>query len=165
MKVVNKIYVNGKFVVPQGEETMDLFNPTNNEVIGKVILGNEDDALSAIAAAKEAFPAFAASTVETRMDYLQKLHDAVMYRVSDLQKATIEEYGANVVRAHWSNHYAAQIFLEFKRLLETFEFERTVGESKVVLEPLGVTAILTAWNSNSGSIAVKLAAAIAAGNH
>ncbi len=43
MKIIDTIYVNGEFVKPQGTETFNLVNPTTNQVIGKVTLGNEAD--------------------------------------------------------------------------------------------------------------------------
>jgi len=97
------------------------------------------------------------------MDYLQQLHDALMERLEDLQEVTTTEYGATVQRSRWSNQYAAETFLYFKEILKDFSFERRIGQSAVTMVPIGVTGIMTAWNANSGSICVKLAAAIAAG--
>lgn len=163
MKTIDKIYINGQFVTPQGSEVIELLNPTNNQLIGKVLLGNEADARIAIKSAKAAFNEFSQSSKEDRINYLQKLHDAVIERVEDLKEATIEEYGAPTQRAIWSNRIAAESFLHFKQVLMDYDFEKQAGNSKVIMEPLGVVAIFTAWNSNSGSICVKLAAAIAAG--
>src|SRR5258705_13193480 len=163
MITIDKIYINGQFVKPQGTETIDIINPTNNEVIGKVVLGNEVDTRFAIKSAKAAFNKFSKSNKEERINYLQKLHDAIIKRVEDLKEATIREYGAPTQRAIWSNRIAAESFIHFKKVLESYDFERHVGDSTVIMEPLGITAILTAWNSNSGSICIKLAAAIAAG--
>jgi aldehyde dehydrogenase (NAD+) len=163
MKIIDKIYINGQFVTPHGSEISDLINPTVNQVIGHVTLGDEVDTRMAIAAAKAAFVKFSKTTIEERIGYLQRLHDAVIKRVPELKDATIEEYGATVQRAAWSNQLAAEIFLQFIGVLKDYSFERTMGKSVVRYEPLGVAAILTAWNSNSGSICIKLAAAIAAG--
>jgi aldehyde dehydrogenase (NAD+) len=163
MKIIDKIYINGTFVTPHGSEIFDLINPSVNRVIGHVTLGDEVDIRQAIAAAKAAFALFSKSTVEERIGHLQRLHDAILKRVPELQEATIREYGATVQRAAWSNQLAAEIFLQFIEVLKGYSFQRTMGKSAVRYEPLGVAAILTAWNSNSGSICVKLAAAIAAG--
>lgn len=97
------------------------------------------------------------------MGYLQRLHDALMERLDDLQEVTTTEYGATVQRSRWSNQYAAETFLYFKEILKDFSFERRIGQSAMAMVPVGVTGIMTAWNANSGSICVKLAAAIAAG--
>jgi aldehyde dehydrogenase (NAD+) len=163
MKFINKVYINGQFVTPHGSEISNLINPTLNQVIGYVTLGDEVDTRMAIAAAKAAFIKFSKTTVEERIGYLQRLHDAVIKRVPELKDATIGEYGATVQRAAWSNQLAAEIFLQFIGVLKEYSFERAMGKSVVRFEPLGVAAILTAWNSNSGSICIKLAAAIAAG--
>lgn len=163
MERIDKQYINGTFVKSIGTEVVEIVNPTNGAIVGESVLGNEEDVLKAIAAAKEAFPSFAISSVEERQKYLQQLHDAIIERIDELKEATILEYGATIQRAEWSNRYAADIFLQFKDLLSDYSFERSIGKSQLVMTPLGVTAIMTAWNSNSGSICVKLAAAIAAG--
>lgn len=163
MKSITHTYIDGAFHPASGTESLDLINPANKQTFGSLLLATEEDALHAIRAAKHALPSFSASTKEERMQYLQNLHDAVLERLDDLKEATLLEYGATTQRALWSNRYAAEAFLNYKTVLPDFEFERTVGKSKLVLTPLGVTAILTAWNSNAGSICVKLAAAIASG--
>lgn len=163
MTRVETQYINGSFVPSAGSQIVNIINPSTGQLIGEVVLGNEQDVLKAIDAAQNAFNAFAASSIEQRQAYLQSLYDAVIERLDDLVRATVEEYGATRQRAEWSNRYAADIFLQFKNLLSDFKFERPIGSSRMVWTPLGVTAIMTAWNANSGSICVKLAAAIAAG--
>ena len=97
------------------------------------------------------------------MELLQRLHDAVAKRMDQLVEATVVEYGAPQDRAKGSNNLAANIFLHFKKVLEDFDLVRSVGTSKVVMEPTGVVGIFTQWNSSAGSIAIKVAPAIAAG--
>jgi aldehyde dehydrogenase (NAD+) len=159
----NQAYINGKFVMLHGAQTIDLINPTNNQVIGKVTMADVVDTRVAIGAAKEAFKTFSQTSREERMNYLQRLHDSVSRRMDDLVRATVLEYGAPQQRAIGSNDLAANIFLHFKKVLEDFEFVATVGRSKVWLEPIGVVGIFTPWNSSAGSIAIKVAPAIAAG--
>lgn len=163
MKTINQNYVNGRFIPSRGKEAMDILNPANKQQIGKVVLSEEADMLAAIECAANAFPAFSGTSRYQRMEYLQQLHDAVMERIDDLQEVTVQEYGATWQRSLWSNRYAAETFLYFKEILQDFEFESSIGKSRISLVPVGVTAIMTAWNANSGSICVKLAAAIAAG--
>lgn len=163
MRTINQVYINGQFITAHGSEVLELLNPANHQLVSQVTLGDEQDVLAAIASAKQAFKTFSRTSAAQRAQWLQQLHDAIIQRVEDLKEATIEEYGATLQRALWSNRLAAEIFLLFKELLLDYSFEKQVGASKVIQEPLGVAAILTAWNSNSGSISVKLAAAIAAG--
>lgn len=50
MLTLDRMYVNGEYIEPQGKEIQQLINPATQEVIGQVVLGNEDDARLAIAA-------------------------------------------------------------------------------------------------------------------
>jgi aldehyde dehydrogenase (NAD+) len=163
MKTIDKIYINGAFVTPHGQEMFELINPATNEVIGQVRLGDETDAQLAIASAKEAFKTFSVSSRETRILYLQKLYDALKKRVDDLTAATIEEYGAPVSRAKASTEMALAAFLHAQEVLRDFEFERKSGRSQVRMEPLGVVGIITPWNANANYLCGKLATAISAG--
>lgn len=159
----DRAYINGELVVPNGSQIVDLVNPTNNEVIGKVRMADRVDARSAIAAAKEALSSFSQTSKEERLGYLQRLHDSVSKRMDDLVRATVLEYGAPQQRAIGSNTLAANVFLHFRDVLQSFEFVSTIGRSRVWLEPVGVVGIFTPWNSSAGSIAIKVAPAIAAG--
>src|ERR1700677_4993855 len=163
VRAFDRAYINGQFVTPHGTQAVDLVNPTDNKVIGKVTMADEIDTRKAIGAAKEAFNTFSQSSKEYRMELLQRLHDAVAKRMDQLVEATVVEYGAPQDRAKGSNSLAANIFLHFKEVLKDFDLARTVGTSRVVMEPAGVVGIFTPWNSSAGSIAIKVAPAIAAG--
>jgi len=99
MRQFNQMYVDGAFVTPHGRTIIDLLNPANNEVIGKVTMADEIDTRQAIAAAKKALTSFSQTTKDVRMDYLQRLHDSVSKRMDDLVRATVLEYGAPQDRA------------------------------------------------------------------
>ncbi|HZZ95137.1 MAG TPA: aldehyde dehydrogenase family protein [Usitatibacter sp.] len=159
----NRAYIDGRFVTPHGKQVIDLVNPASNEVIGEVTLADAIDTRNAVAAAKRAFKSFSRTTARQRMDWLQRLHDSVARRMDDLVQATVLEYGAPQERARGSNNLAANIFLHFRDVLAEFDFATTAGRSTVVHEPLGVVGVFTPWNSSAGSIAIKVAPAIAAG--
>src|ERR1700743_1891282 len=84
-------YINGQFFTPHGTQVVDLVNPTDNRVIGKVTMADEIDTRKAIYAAKEAFNTFSQSSKEHRMELLQRLHDAVARRMDQLVEATVME--------------------------------------------------------------------------
>jgi aldehyde dehydrogenase (NAD+) len=163
MRTIDKVYIDGQFVTPHGEELFDLFNPATEERIGQVRLGDEVDAKAAIAAAKRAFPAWSRTTKAERIAMLRRLHDAVAVRTDALAAAMIEEYGAPQAFVGFSAAHAANLFLHMAETLEAFKFTQTVGGAEVTLQPLGVVAAISPWNSNIGSICSKLATALAAG--
>jgi aldehyde dehydrogenase (NAD+) len=163
MHIIDTIYIDGAFVTPHGTEQFDLFNPATAKVIGQVRLADEEDARTAIAAAKRAFRAFSRTSKTERIAMLHRLHAAVVTRRDDLFEAIVEEYGAPVSRAGWMADHASAVLLEAASVLESYEFTRRAGTADVVMEPLGVAGLITPWNSNAGFICGKLAAAIAAG--
>jgi aldehyde dehydrogenase (NAD+) len=163
MQIIDKIYIDGAFVTPHGDEFFDLFNPATEQVIGRVRLADTEDACDAIAAAKRAFPAFSRTDKRERVDMLKRMHAAVVARESELFEAIVEEYGAPVSRGRWMAQHASDVLLEAAKLLEDYAFVRRAGSAEVVMQPLGVAGLITPWNSDAGFICGKLAAALAAG--
>ena len=163
MRTIDKVYIDGQFVTPHGQELFDLFNPATEEKIGQVRLGDAVDAKTAVAAAKRAFPAFSRTSRAERIALLRRLHDAVAARTEALAAAMIEEYGAPQTFVRFSAAHAAGLFLDMVETLEAFDFAPTVGGAEVNLLPVGVVAAISPWNSNIGSICSKLATALAAG--
>ena len=163
MRTIEHIYIDGQFVEPHGRELFDLHNPTTGEVIGRVRLGDVEDARSAIAAAKRALPRMARTTKAERLQMLEALHAALRAHVDELSEAVLEEYGAPASRSSWMADYAAGAFLVAARTLADFPLERDIGSARVVMAPVGVVGLITPWNSNAGFICNKLAHVIAAG--
>ena len=163
MRTIDKVYIDGQFVTPHGQELFDLFNPATEQKIGQVRLGDAVDAQAAVAAAKRAFAAYARTSKAERIALLRRLHDAVSARADALTAAMIEEYGAPQAFVGFSVAHAANLFLDMARTIEAFEFTQTVGGAEVTLQPVGVVAAISPWNSNIGSICSKLATALAAG--
>ena len=57
MRGFNQAYIDGVFTPVQGNETVQIINPTTGQVIGTATLANREDAKRAIAAAARAPPA------------------------------------------------------------------------------------------------------------
>ena len=163
MRTIDKIYIDGEFVTPRGEELFELHNPTTASVIGTVRLGDVEDTRRAIAAAKRAFVVSSKTTVAERIDLLNRLHAAVAAREEDIAEAMREEYGAPGYFRSFSAPYAASAFANAAQVLENYSFTRRIGQAEVVMEPVGVAALITPWNSNAGFICSKFATALAAG--
>ena len=161
--VVSVAYIDGAFVEPHGTEMFDLFNPSTEERIGQVRLGDREDALRAIAAAKRAFPAMARTSKRERIAMLGRLQAAVAARVDDIRDAMMFEYGAPHAFAASTANRAAEAFRLAADTLEAYPLERRIGTADVQMLPVGVAALVTPWNSNAGFICTKLATAIAAG--
>ena len=163
MRAIDKIYVDGAFVTPHGQERFDLYNPSTGKVIGHVRLADEVDARAAIAAAKRAFPNWSRTSKDERIAALRRLRDAVAAKREALLDAVVEEYGAPMPRCSWMADMPPAAFQEAANTLQEFEFTRRAGSATVVMEPIGVAGLITPWNSDAVFICGKLAAALAAG--
>jgi aldehyde dehydrogenase (NAD+) len=163
MKHIKSVYINGKFITPHGSEVASIVSPLDGEVIAQLTYADETDTEKAIQAASAALVNYAQTSITERAAYLQRIHDEILKRIDDLIDITILEYGAPKERAKWSNMIAATTFQHQIAVMKDYPFRRTVHESTVVMEPIGVSALFTPWNSTAGSIAVKVAAALAAG--
>lgn len=163
MRMIDRIYIDGEFVTPHGDERFDLFNPATEEKIGEVRLGDAQDARTAIAAAKRAFPAMRQTTPSQRVAMLHRLRDAVLARADDLTDAMALEYGAAPSFLAFAAPYAAGVFDAAAKTVSNYPFTRQIGNAEVTMEPVGVVAAITPWNASNGFICSKLAMAIAAG--
>lgn len=163
MKTITKHYIDGAFVESHGRQVIESINPSNGKVIGTTLLGDEEDAKLAIAAAKRALISFAQTTKEERASMLRRLHEVVAARIDDLTAMMIEEYGGTAQFSELIVRSAAESFLQAEKALQQLPLVRTWDKTTVFYQPVGVAALITAWNANALFISVKLASAIAAG--
>jgi len=163
IKTITTHYIDGSFVESHGREVMDIIKPANGQVIGRVTLADEEDTRHAIAAAKSAFASFGRSTKEERAKILRRLHEAASARIDDLTSAMVEEYGGVVQFARPIVESGINAFLASEKALQELPLTRSWGKTTVTLEPVGVAALITAWNANALFICLKLASAVAAG--
>ena len=80
----SQLYINGKWVSPNGEGTIDVINPSTEEVIGSVPISSHADVDLAVAAAKAAFPSWSKSSIEERIHFLNSISAAFKSRGEEL---------------------------------------------------------------------------------
>ena len=163
MRRFDQAYYDGAFHPVHGREELALFNPTTEERSSVLMMADEEDARLAVAGAARAFPRFAGSSMEERIELLRALSEAVRARSDDLTDATVTEYGGPVREAGWRAGLAADNFLAAAKLLEDFRFTRWINDAEVVGQPVGVAVHIVPWNSLYNAISVKMAGALAAG--
>jgi aldehyde dehydrogenase (NAD+) len=163
IKTLTTHYIDGAFVESHGQEVMDIIRPTDGQLIGRVMLGDEEDTRCAIAAARRAFATYGRSTKEERSKILRRLHEAASARIDDLTAAMVEEYGGVVQFARPIVESGINAFLASEKALQEMQMTQSWGKTTVTLEPVGVAGLVTAWNANALFICLKLASAVAAG--
>lgn len=163
MDRIDQVYIAGAFRKAHGREELERVNPATEDSIGTLVMADAHDAERAVASARSAFDAFSRTTRLERIDLLRALADAVAARSDELSEATIIEYGGPIEQARWRAGLAANNFRLAATLLEDFPFERRVGESEVLAQPVGVAVHIVPWNSVYNAISAKMAGALAAG--
>ena len=163
IKTITTHYIDGEYVESHGRQVMDIIKPTNGQVIGRVMLGDEEDTLRAIAASKRALASFGRTSKEERLCYLRQLHKAVSDHVDDLTAVMIEEYGGVAQFARLIVESGVNAFAAAEKGLQELPLTQSWGRTTVTLEPVGVAGLITAWNANALFICLKLASAVAAG--
>jgi len=164
MQTVNKIFINGAFVIPNGTEQLELENPATGEIITKVTLANEVDTQNAINAANEAFKSYSQSSIQTRQEYLQRIYDVMATKFDSLLDIINNEYGAPQWFTKFALQDAQRSWLVAKEQLtpETFRYNLKAG-TEVLLEPVGVAGLISPWNISLWFMCVKASTALAAG--
>ncbi|MEA2646881.1 MAG: aldehyde dehydrogenase [Chloroflexota bacterium] len=160
----DKLYIDGAWVAPSGSGTIDVIDSSTEEVIATIPEGDAEDANRAVAAARAAFPGWAATSPEERAGHLEKIKAGLKERSQDLVDAVAAEVGMPIgLCPIYQLGTPPFLFGYYAGLLREFEFESQVGNSTIVREPVGVVAAITPWNYPLHQISLKVAPALAAG--
>ena len=90
------LYIDGAWVEPNGDGTIQVVNPANEGIIGSVPVGSESDANAAVEAARAAFDSWSESTVDERSNYLNLLSSALKERGEELAELITSEVGTPI---------------------------------------------------------------------
>ena len=164
MQVYEKLYIDGKWVTPHSTASIEITNPTNEQVIGKVPAGDTSDVDLAVSAAKKAFPIWSKSSIEERIEILNKLSNEIKERTEELAQTITAEVGTPIGYSRMAMVGTPRVVTRsYAKILENFEWQEEVRNSLIVKEPVGVCAFITPWNFPLHQIIGKVAPALAAG--
>jgi acyl-CoA reductase-like NAD-dependent aldehyde dehydrogenase len=159
-----KLLIGGRLV--DGATTMDVINPATEEVLATCPRASEAQLDEAVAAAKRAFPAWAAKPIEERRALILKLADAIEAEAEDFARLLTQEQGKPLAEATAEIAYT-QAFI---RQLATHDLPVKVLEDndrrrvEQRRRPLGVVGAIIPWNFPVLIVAFKLPLALLAGN-
>ena len=162
---IGQFYINGQWVDPlPGATKMGVENPATEEIVGEVALGTAADADRAIAAARAAFDGWTVVPVKERIALVRKILEVYNSRYEDFAQAMSTEMGAPIEWARGAQAWAGQVHIESTiKAAEDMQWEYMRGNTRIVLEGIGVCALITPWNWPMNQIACKVAPALIAG--
>lgn len=168
MQDASKHYINGQWVASIDGREMAVENPSTEQKIATITLGGVADADAAVAAAKAAFPAWAATDPLDRIAALERLMEVYKGQAEDMAQAISFEMGAPIALARTAQVGAGAGHLKNTiRTAKGFAFERPLGDhapcDMILYEPVGVCALITPWNWPMNQVMLKVVPALAAG--
>ncbi|MFD8577520.1 aldehyde dehydrogenase family protein [Streptomyces sp. CH8.1] len=164
MKAQDGMYIDGAWRPAVGTGRIEVVNPADGQVIAEVPAGTEEDVDAAVRAARAALPGWAATPPAERAALIGALRDALQARKGELTETVTAELGAPLGFAK-AVHVGSSIAVvsSYVELAASYAFEERIGNSTVLMEPVGVVGAITPWNFPLYQVVAKVAPALAAG--
>lgn len=166
-----KLYINGDWVESTSQEEREIINPFNQEVIAIASEGNEEDVKAAILAARNTFDQsdWKNTPANERGKILYKIASLIERDQQELARLETLNTGKTLIESEADMVDIAEVFRYFAGLADKNGGEIIASPipnsmSRVVREPIGVTALILPWNYPLLQAAWKIAPALAAGN-
>lgn len=161
---LDRVFINGHWVMPQGQDRSAVIDPSTEQPIAEMAMGNSEDVAAAVAAARRAFPAWSVSTAQNRALLLDRIHGLILERAEWFAQAISLEMGAAIGFARSTQVPVAAEHIRVARdNLASYPFLQQRGDVTVQREAIGVCGLITPWNWPLYQITAKVGPALAAG--
>ncbi|MCM1977313.1 aldehyde dehydrogenase [Streptomyces sp. G1] len=149
-------------------ETFTDVSPIDGSTLGEISRGTAMEAAAAVAAAKAAFPGWAATPRAERARILHAIADGVDKRLEELAIVETTDNGA-LLRSHRRGvmprvAHNFRFFADWLLTLEHEDFDTRGHTNHVSWDPAGPCVLITPWNAPLMLATWKIAPALAAGN-
>jgi aldehyde dehydrogenase (NAD+) len=162
------LFINGEWRDAANGAVFPVYNPSNGEVWTKVADASRADAQAAIAAARDAFPAWSKLSHSARARMIHKAGDILEARAKDFQEALMDEGGSWVGKSMFETGYSSGVYRAAAAAAYQVNGEILPSEhgkvSLVMREPLGVVSVISPWNFPVILSSRGIAPALAVGN-
>jgi 5-carboxymethyl-2-hydroxymuconic-semialdehyde dehydrogenase len=158
--------IDGKAV--GSREYFQTVNPATQEVLAEVARGGAEEINAAVAAAKAAFPAWAAKPAAERARLLRALGELITRHVPELSETETRDTGQVinqtrrqlVPRAADNFHYFAEVCVR----VDGHTYPTDTHLNYTLFHPVGVCALISPWNVPFMTATWKVAPCLAFGN-
>jgi 5-carboxymethyl-2-hydroxymuconic-semialdehyde dehydrogenase len=158
--------INGKSVA--STDTFASVNPATQEVLAEVASGGEVEVNAAVAAAKAAFPKWAATPAPERAKLIRKLGDLIARHVPEIAQTetndsgqVISQTGKQLIPRAADNFY---YFAEMCTRVDGHTYPTPTHLNYTLFHPVGVCALISPWNVPFMTATWKVAPCLAFGN-
>jgi aldehyde dehydrogenase (NAD+) len=161
---LDRVFVDGAWVLPVGQERSAVVDPSTEEPVAEIALGNAEDVDVAVAAARPAFATWSVSSPQSRAALLDRVHALILERTEVFAQAISQEMGCAISVARGAQvPIAAEHIRVARDLARSYPFVTHRGSTAIVREAIGVCGLITPWNWPLYQITAKVGPALAAG--
>ncbi len=159
-----QMLINGQPVA--GVATFDVIDPATGGVYAQCPKADVTQLNEAVAAAKAAFPAWSAQTIDQRARLIRQLAAAFEARAPEVAEVLVHEQGKPFDQAMFEVMAAAGTLLVYCGLRPDYRVVREWGGNRVIEHrtPLGVIAAIMPWNFPLLLMMTKVGPALLTGN-
>lgn len=151
-----------------GRDYFETVNPATQEVLAEVAAGGEDEVDAAVAAAKAAFPAWAAMPAPQRARLIRKLGELIARHVPEIARTETDDTGQVIAqtgkqlvpRAADNFSYFAEMCVR----VDGHTYPTDTHLNYTLFHPVGVCALISPWNVPFMTATWKVAPCLAFGN-
>lgn len=163
----SSLFIDGRW--DRADAVLPVVDPATQESFHEVGLAGAGDVERAIAAARRAQPAWAATSASDRGAILRRWSDLIFQHVEELAAIEAQDVGKPLRHAFDNIYFGGSLFAYFggyadKHFGVTLPTRADDRRGFTQREPLGVCALIIAWNVPTVLAAAELAPALAAGN-
>ena len=158
--------INGKSVA--SAKYFETINPATQEVLAEVASGGEAEVNAAVASAKAAFPAWAATPAPQRAKLIRKLGELIAAHVPEIAQMetkdcgqTISQTGKQLIPRAADNF---TYFAEMCTRVDGHTYPTETHLNYTLFHPVGVCALISPWNVPFMTSTWKVAPCLAFGN-
>jgi succinate-semialdehyde dehydrogenase/glutarate-semialdehyde dehydrogenase len=162
------LFIGGRPVPASDGGRFDVIDPATGDVFETVANGTVEDAISAVDAAAQAAPAWAATAPRERGEILRRAYQLMTESADELARLISRENGKALPDALGEVLYAAEFFRWYSE--EAVRVPGTLatapsGANKIVVQhkPVGICVLVTPWNFPAAMATRKIGPALAAG--
>ena len=149
-------------------KTFTDISPIDETPLGEISAGGQSEVEAAVAAARGAFPAWAALSAAERAAILRRVADGIDARAEDLARVETRDNGS-LLRSHRRGVMPRvgmnfRYFADWSENLAHQDREIRGHRERITYDPSGVTAVITPWNAPLMLATWRIGPALAAGN-
>ncbi len=153
---------------PARPDAIDVLNPATDELLGRIPAGGPEDADAAVAAAREALPAWAGSGAAERSTLLKEAARTLRAHLEELAELQTLENGKPLADSRAGVEAGISAIEQYAELAPLHRGRSLMGApgatDVMVHEPRGVVVLLVPWNDPVALACSQLAAALGTGN-